>query len=164
MTRTNSDPSVDLVEQILADLHSAAGALRCAASARLVKSGVSMTHLHVLWMLRHHGDMPMHRIAELLDVSVSNATGIVDRMEERSLVERIRVPDDRRLVVVRPAPDGLAALEELEAFRQDRLRTVLGRLDETQLRRLSATLEDLRGALAPEAPAGGDDVRTHHHH
>ena len=62
---------------------------------------MSMTHMHVMWLLQHHGDLSMSRLAELLDVSLSNATGIVDRMEERGLVERVRVPDDRRVVLVR---------------------------------------------------------------
>ena len=44
--------------------------------------------------------MPMSRLAEMLDVSLSNATGLIDRMEERGFVERIRVPDDRRVVLV----------------------------------------------------------------
>ena len=84
---------------------------RCAGTGRLVKAGVSMTHMHVMWLLQHHGDLHMGQLAEFLDVSMSNATGIVDRMEERGLVERVRVPDDRRVVQVRPAPAGLQALE-----------------------------------------------------
>ena len=67
----------------------------------MVKLGVSMTQVHVLSLLQHHGDVPMSRLADLLDVSVSNATGLIDRMEERGLVERVRVPDDRRVVIVR---------------------------------------------------------------
>ena len=43
----------------------------------------------------------MSRLAEMLDVSLSNATGLIDRMEERGFVERIRVPEDRRVVLVR---------------------------------------------------------------
>ena len=57
----------------------------------------------------------MSRLAELLDVSLSNATGIVDRMEERGLVERVRVPDDRRVVLVRIGPQRAS-----DALRRDR--------------------------------------------
>ena len=82
------------------------GSLRCAGTGRMVKAGISMTHLHILWVLEHHGDLPMSRLAELLDVSLSNATGLIDRMEERGLVERVRVPDDRRVVLVRASAEG----------------------------------------------------------
>ena len=67
-----------------------------------MRLGISMTHFHVLTLLRHHDAMPMGRLAEILDASMSSATGIIDRMEERGLVERTRVPDDRRVVLVAP--------------------------------------------------------------
>ena len=57
-----------------------------------------MTQLHILYMLDRHGEMPMSRLAEVLDVSLSNATGLIDRIEERGFIERIRVaggPPDR---------------------------------------------------------------------
>jgi DNA-binding MarR family transcriptional regulator len=92
----SSDP---LLESIVGEIHEMIGSLRCAGTGRMVKAGISMTHLHILWVLEHHGELPMSRLAELLDVSVSNATGLIDRMEERGLIERIRVPDDRRIVI-----------------------------------------------------------------
>lgn len=134
---------------------------RCAGTGRLVKAGVSMTHMHVMWLLQHHGDLPMSRMADLLDVSFSNATGIVDRMEERGLVERVRVADDRRVVLVRIAPHGVQALEEIEAIKQDRLQAILGHLTPTQLGRVATALDDLREAVVAEF--GPDYVAGHDH-
>jgi DNA-binding MarR family transcriptional regulator len=135
-------------------------AFRCAGTGRLVKAGVSMTHMHVMWLLEHHGDLPMSRMADLLDVSFSNATGIVDRMEERGLVERVRVPDDRRVVLVRITDRGIQAIEETEAFKQDRLQAILSHLEEAQVTRLAAGLDDIRAAViaefGPDALAGHD--------
>jgi DNA-binding MarR family transcriptional regulator len=135
-------------------------AFRCAGTGRLVKAGVSMTHMHVMWLLEHHGDLPMSRMADLLDVSFSNATGIVDRMEERGLVERVRVPDDRRVVLVRITERGIQAIEETESFKQDRLQAILSHLDEAQVTRLAAGLDDIRAAViaefGPDALAGHD--------
>ena len=55
-------------------------------------------------MLQHHGPQTMTRLADMLDVSLSNATGIVDRLEDRGFVERVRVKDDRRIVPSSPPP------------------------------------------------------------
>jgi DNA-binding MarR family transcriptional regulator len=121
-----------------------------------------MTHMHVLWMLQHHGDLPMSRMAELLDVSFSNATGIVDRMEEKGLVERVRVPDDRRVVLVRISAGGNQALDETEAFKQDRVQAILGHLDSAQTVRLADCLVDIRGAIAAEF--GPEFIAEHTHH
>src|ERR1041384_4328843 len=93
--------SSQLVDGVVGELHAMIGSLRCAGTARMVKAGISMTHLHILWVLEHHGDLPMSRLAELLDVSLSNATGLIDRMAERGLVDRVRVPTDPRIVIVR---------------------------------------------------------------
>jgi DNA-binding MarR family transcriptional regulator len=147
--------------RIASGIHDMIAGFRCAGTGRLVKAGVSMTHMHVMWLLEHHGDLPMSRMAELLDVSFSNATGIVDRMEERGLVERVRVPDDRRVVLVRMGARGRQALEETEAVKQDRLQAILGHLDEKQLDRLATALDDIRGAVLEEF--GPDYLRGHDH-
>src|SRR6476646_2341625 len=139
----SSDP---LVDSIVGELHGMIGSLRCAGTGRMVKAGISMTHLHIRWVLEHHGELPMSRLAELLDVSLSNATGLIDRMEERGLVERIRVPDDRRVVIVRASAEGSRMREEIEALKQDQMRSILGRLGPAQLTRLLGSIGDLRAA------------------
>jgi DNA-binding MarR family transcriptional regulator len=149
--------------RIAAGIHDMIAGFRCAGTGRLVKAGVSMTHMHVMWLLQHHGDLPMSHLADLLDVSLSNATGIIDRMEERGLIERLRVPDDRRVVLVRIAARGLEALDEMEAVKQDRLQAILGHLDPGQLERVATALDDIRGAviaeLGPDYMAGHDHVQ-----
>src|SRR5215212_10004158 len=150
-----------LIDAVVNDLHGMIGSLRCAGTARMVKAGISMTHLHILWVLEHHGDLPMSRLADLLDVSLSNATGLVDRMEERGLVERVRVPGDRRVVIVRASPDGVRVRDEIEALKQDRMRSILGRRSSEQLTRLLAAVGDLRAAVVEEI--GADHLEPHAH-
>jgi len=144
-------------ETVLADLARGVGVLRCAGSQRLVRLGISMTHFHVLTLLRHHEAMPMGRLADVLDASMSNATGIIDRMEERGLVERVRVPGDRRVVLVRPTQAGLDLVDEVELVKNDVLVSALGRLGPEQLDRLAVSVADL--AAAVEAELASDPAR-----
>ena len=88
-----------------------------------------MTHFHVLTLLRHHDAMPMGRLAEILDASMSSTTGIIDRMEEKGLVERVRVPDDRRIVLVRSTAAGLALIDEAELVKSEIIVSAISRLD-----------------------------------
>jgi DNA-binding MarR family transcriptional regulator len=152
----------DPVGRVVDGFNDVVRGFRCASTGRLVKAGVSMTHMHVLWMLQHHGDLTMSRAAELLDVSFSSATGIVDRMEERGLVERVRVPDDRRVVLVRISDGGARALDEIEAVRLDGLQAILSHLDRAQLARLATSFDDMRAAIAAES--GEDHLGGHVHH
>ena len=151
----------DAIEAVVSELHQMIGSLRCAGTGRMVKAGISMTHLHILWVLEHHGDLTMTRLAELLDVSLSNATGLIDRMEERGLVERDRVASDRRVVIVRASADGARIRDEIEALKQDRMRSILGRLSPTKLARIGAAIRDLRGAVVDEI--GVDHLDAHVH-
>ena len=151
-----------IVDSIVDELHQMIGSLRCAGTGRMVKAGISMTHLHILWVIEHHGELPMSRLADLLDVSLSNATGLVDRMAERGLVERVRVPDDRRVVIVRASAEGGRIRDEIEALKQDRMRSILGRLRPDQLARVLLALGDLRGAVVDEI--GTDHLDAHVHH
>jgi len=148
------------VEAILTEVSGWVGELRCHSMGRLVQGTVTMGQLHVLWLLQHHGAMPMSRLAELVGVSVSNATGIIDRMEEHGLVERARVSNDRRLVLVQPADAGLRALSETETHRRDRLRSVLSHLSATERPIVLAALRSLRRALSAEV----ESAPVHQHH
>jgi DNA-binding MarR family transcriptional regulator len=158
----------ELRRQIIAEFRSAFGELRCVGSARLVRQGVSMGHLHLMTLIERHGEMSMSRLAELLDVSLSNATGIVDRMEERGYVVRVRVPDDRRVVHVQLSEGGRLLLQDAEIFREDLMRQILGRLDDRQLQGVARTLDDLRSAIVEVLAAHPelfehDAIRGHSH-
>jgi DNA-binding MarR family transcriptional regulator len=147
-TTEGSAAERELVDRIMAEFHVFTRELRCVGTERLVKAGVSMTNLHVMGLLSHHGEMPMSKLADLLDVSLSNATGLIDRMEERGFVERIRVPDDRRVVLVRLTHRGASTLEEAEIVRRDLIDRILRRLDAVQLGRLAQSLSDIHEAVA----------------
>lgn len=145
-----------VAEAVLADLGRAVGSLRCAGSQRLVRLGISMTHFHVLTLLRHHDAMPMGHVAEILDTSMSSATGIIDRMEERGLVERVRVADDRRVVMVRPTQTGLDLVDEVELAKSGILASALARLTPEGLDRMAAAAADLQAALDAELARAPD--------
>jgi DNA-binding MarR family transcriptional regulator len=148
------------VEAILTEVASWVGELRCASMSRLVQSQVSMSQMHVLWLLQHHGAMPMSKLADLLDVSLSNATGIIDRMESNKLIERVRVPDDRRLVLVQPTQEGRKAVSQTESTKRDGLRSVIRRLSPTERPIVLEALRSLRRALNAEV----ESSPTHRHH
>jgi DNA-binding MarR family transcriptional regulator len=175
-TPTATDPAIrhDAVEAVLSDLGRTVGSLRCAGSQRLVRLGISMTHFHVITLLRHHDAMPMGRLAEILDASMSSATGIIDRMEEHGLVERVRVPDDRRVVLVRPTQAGLDLVDDAELVKNDVMTGALERFTPEQLQRMAAAVADLREAIAAELASAPDRYaaltqcehahETHDHH
>jgi DNA-binding MarR family transcriptional regulator len=159
-----ADERARQVEKIIDQLIGTTQLLRCAGTGRLVKQGISMMHVHVLWLLDEHGDLPMHQVSELLGIAFPNASGLIDRMEERGLVQRAHDPGDRRVVRVRIAASGRAALDEVQILQDDLAVAILGRLDDRQLERLSASLCDFRTALRTEADAHPGLFEAHQVH
>jgi DNA-binding MarR family transcriptional regulator len=91
--------------------------------------------------------MPMTHLADVLGVALPNATGIVDRMEQRGLVERVRDDADRRVVTVRPTQAGGLATEEVDGWRTDMLEVLLDLLDTEQLVRLVRGIDEMRETI-----------------
>lgn len=137
----------DLANAIIADFRATMTQLKCASSERLLREGVSMAQVHIMYTVQRNGEMTMSQLADVLDVSDSNATGLVDRLEERGLVVRDRVPEDRRVVVVKVTEAGERLLREVDALTDDILRSVLGRLDSAQLLGVGQAIADLREAV-----------------
>lgn len=97
------------------------------------RGSLSMGHLQVLVRLQLGGPVPVRQVAEWLGVSAAGATGMVGRMEERGLIERVRDEQDRRVVLVRLASGGRALLDEIGSRGRASLRRVLERLDPREL-------------------------------
>lgn len=121
-----TDPSVD---EVLDGLTPMMAYQRRSMMRMWQDRSLSKLNLHVLMLLDHHGPLPMSKLAAFVDVSVSNMTGIVDRLEQHGLVERVRDDRDRRLVVVRATATGTARCEEVEGLRREHIRQLLGTLD-----------------------------------
>jgi DNA-binding MarR family transcriptional regulator len=111
-----------------------------------LKGSLSLIQLHVLTVLEADGPLPMSRLAETLDVSVASATGIINRMEERGLVERSHDAADRRVVLVRPTAAGIGIFRDLTEQRRGELATLFERLTSHELTALLTGLRAMRNA------------------
>src|SRR5947209_18517382 len=80
------------------------------------KHGLSEGRLHVLFQLAAASGhrLPLGEIAEQLEVTPRNVTGLIDHLERDGLVERIDDPQDRRLTYARLTPAGGKRLEGMK--------------------------------------------------
>jgi DNA-binding MarR family transcriptional regulator len=145
-----------LREAVLDELaaHSPAAAMRY--MRHRPGGGLSLVHLNVLTVLDTDGPLPMRALAESLDVSQASATGIVDRMEQRGIVERQRDEADRRVVRVALTDEGCGLIAGLAADRRDHLARILDRLTDAELDGLLLGTRALRRAREQAHTAAGD--------
>jgi len=132
--------------QVIAELTSWNPREFIGAFRRWHHGSLSLIHLNVLTLLEVEGPLSMSKLAEALDVSVASATGIVDRMEQRGLVERRHDLADRRVVVVHPAPGGAKVFEDIDEYRRRGLAMLLTKLSDAELLGLLAGHRALRAA------------------
>jgi len=72
------------------------------------------SRMGVLWRLRHKDSITLGDLAQQLDVSPRNITGLVDHLEQDALVERFPDAEDRRAIRVRLAPAGKQKLADIK--------------------------------------------------
>jgi DNA-binding MarR family transcriptional regulator len=118
------------------------------------RGALSLVQLNVVAVLEAEGPLPMGRLADELDVSVASATGIVDRMERRGLVERRHATDDRRVVAVHLAEGGGAIFRDMAARRRENIARVLGDLTEEEAAGLLRGIRAIRLRLTGSAEPG----------
>jgi DNA-binding MarR family transcriptional regulator len=120
------------------------------------RHALSLVHLNVLTALEAEGPLSMKRLADLMDVSDAGATGIVDRMEKRGLIERRHSSGDRRVVLVYPTDAGAKVFSDMASHRREMLSSVFAELTDEEMtalligmRAIHVARERLRAAAGP---------------
>jgi DNA-binding MarR family transcriptional regulator len=121
---------------------------RVGAFKAWLRGSLSLVHLHVLTTLETEGPLPMSHLADALDVSVASATGIVDRMEQRGLVERRHSATDRRVVQVHLTDRGEDVFTTIDGQRRAQVSAILERLTDDELEGLLIGLRATSAASA----------------
>jgi DNA-binding MarR family transcriptional regulator len=85
----------------------------------------------------------MSSLAASLGVTLATATGIVDRLVERDIVQRRNDKDDRRVVVCDLSAKGHELTDRLYVSGRQRARQLLESLPPEKLKLLDAALESL---------------------
>jgi DNA-binding MarR family transcriptional regulator len=142
----------ELVGSIVDGMAALTSRHRCAVAQRVHHSGISLGHLQILWILQEHGPLPVSRLAAWLGIGLPNATGLLDRMEQRGLVERLRDANDRRVVLVRQTDLGRATVAEVDGWRAGLVEQLLAPLPSDQLAALLDAIH-VAATTIPDHPA-----------
>lgn len=107
--------------------------------------GISVQQYNVLRILRGQQGKPLTVLAiteRMLD-RMSNASRLVDKLVEKSLVSRRTCPQDRRAVDVAILPKGLELLSQMDVI-QEAWASAFTKLGSESLKRLNQSLDELR--------------------
>ena len=139
-------PFASLAEEAFLALQRTANLLLQALGRSLKGHDLTPAQYNTLRILRGAGPdaLTCGEIGERLVSPGPDVTRLLDRLEQRGLVTRLRDAEDRRVVRARITEKGLELLSHLDGPVEQALAKLLGPLGEERLRTLSALLEEAR--------------------
>ena len=119
----------------------------------LAASLLTMTQFGVLEAILHKGPLTQRELGRKVLTSAGNMTDVVDKLEHRRLVRRVRDPADRRLVRVELTESGEVLIRALFPRHAADIARAMGGLDAAELALLGDLLRRLGMHAAQDRPA-----------
>jgi DNA-binding MarR family transcriptional regulator len=120
----------------------------------LAAQGLTPARTHLLWELGRRGPSTQRALADALDVSARNITGLVDALEETGFVVRRPHPDDRRATLVTLTERGAVVFEELGRGHEEFARLLFADMPPAELDGLVRGLDSVLTILREAVPGG----------
>lgn len=114
-------------------------------SSELNKGNVSFPQFFLLTYLSSEEYLTMSDIAKKMGHSTAAATGLVDRLEKLSYVERTHAAEDRRKIMVRITQKGVQLVAKMRSEISNDLVGILADMDEDQAESVEHTKRAIRG-------------------
>ncbi|WP_035860544.1 MarR family winged helix-turn-helix transcriptional regulator [Cryptosporangium arvum] len=123
----------------------------------LARDHLTEPRAHLLWVLGAQGPSTQKSLADALNVSARNITGLVDGLEQTGYVTREPHPDDRRATLVSMTEPGAAIVSAFRSGQTELAEQLFGPMTPGELDQfvtsLTGVVERLRAAIAEGRPA-----------
>lgn len=110
------------------------------AEKRLINNGLSIMEYRILKRLVEHGAQPMVKLAESNMITQGWVTSLVDRLEMKNYVERIRSNTDRRVVNIASTPKGTEFYRKIMELHEEFISKTLNFMDHSDMEVLKGLL------------------------
>lgn len=151
------DTNIDEIERLLLEIIRSLYARDLQIPGLLELPVAQLRVLNVLGRYENDTRPTMGELAEMLTITLSTATQLVERIEKRGLVRREHSdPEDRRIVRLGLTESGRVLAAERRRLRHERLGAVLDRLTQTQQQSLQSALEPLAEAASQVSSASSE--------
>lgn len=114
-------------------------------STELNKGNISFPQFFLLTYLSSEEYLTMSDIAKKMGHSTAAATGLVDRLEKLSYVERMHAAEDRRKIMVRITAKGVELVSKMRSEIANGLAGMLSGMDEDQAEAVEYTRRAIHG-------------------
>ncbi|MCD8864124.1 MarR family winged helix-turn-helix transcriptional regulator [Staphylococcus arlettae] len=105
--------------------------------------GLNITEFAVLELLYNKGDQPIQRIRERVLIASSSISYVVDKLEEKGCVTRIRNQQDKRIINASLTQQGRHIMDEIFPKHAETIQSTFSILTDEELQTLQNTLKKL---------------------
>jgi len=146
------DPAAVAAISAYVKLLRATRAVMARVEPRIIAHGLTTTQLGVLEGILHKGPLTHRELGRKVLTSAANLTDVIDKLEARGLVVRVRCPEDRRQVKVELSVCGRALIERLFPSHAHDIADAMSALNPAEITQLGNLLRKL-GMGATQNPA-----------
>ena len=141
MTALKSMSTSDKIEEVLVSLRRVIRATDLHSKKLVKTASVTGPQLLLLQIVHAKGDMTISELARDMSLSQATVTTILDRLQKRELIERIRSETDKRKVYPRLTDHGRKILASAPTALQDNFVERFRELDEWEQSMIIAALQ-----------------------
>ena len=142
--------NAEAVAELEKDLRYIAAIVKQKGRELLIDYSITPPQFIALQWLFEEGDMTIGDLSNRMYSACSTTTDLIDRMEKKGLVERVRVPDDRRVVRIHLLDKGEKIIDEVIQKRQGYLQDVLVDFSPDEVIKLRDNLSKLHHDMRKE--------------
>ena len=95
-------------------------------------SDLSITEIHTIEAIVMYAEKSMSEVAQILKITVGTLTTAINKLIKKEYVERKRIEEDRRVVLVKLTKKGKLAYRIHEKFHHDMVNTAIDGLSEEE--------------------------------
>jgi DNA-binding MarR family transcriptional regulator len=122
--------------------------IRRVALRLFVEEGITEPQFQALMLLVENGSMLMRKMSDEMLVTPANVTGIMDRLEEKSMVRRTAGKEDRRATIIEITSEGKALYGRVAIKKAEMLQKALATFTKEELTTLNSLLEKFQREMS----------------
>lgn len=120
------------------------------ANKLIEKSGLNPSEFAVLELLHHKGRQPIQKIGQKILLRSGSMTYVVDKLEQRGLLERVFCEEDKRITYISITATGVKLIQSIFPAHEENIEALMSGLNReeqdlsiTLLRKLGLSVKDL---------------------
>ena len=119
-------------------------------SVKMENKEISKDQFMIMFMLSHKGKMKVSEISDNIGLSISTISGILDIMEEKNMVERVRSKEDRRVVHIELQEEYRHLVESMKKEMERNMGRVMSKMSEEDINTVYRAIDILNEAFMEE--------------